>query len=167
MVDTAQALAYEFAPLTVTVERGRLAFFARATGQHDPVYSSLEAARAAGHRDLPVPPSFFFSLDLERPGPLGWLADLGVDLGRVLHGEQSFSYQALAYAGDTLLLRSCITDVAVKKGGALELLTRRTSVTRASVTGDSVTGDGVSRDEEPVAEAVSVIVVQHAVRSAA
>ncbi len=145
-VDAEKALAQECEPLVVTAERGRLAFFAQATGQSDPVYADVGVARAAGHRDLPVPPSFYFSLELERPDPFGWLAALGIDLRRVLHGEQSFTYHAMAYAGDTLTLRSRIVDVSVRKGGALELLTRQTSVTRGA---------------EPVAEAVSVIVVRH------
>ena len=88
-VDACKALAYRFEPLVVTAERGRLAFFARATGQADPVYADLAAAKAAGHPDLPIPPSFYFSLELGRPDPFGWLAALDVDLRRVLHGEQS------------------------------------------------------------------------------
>ena len=145
--DARKALAYKFEPLAVTVERGRLAFFARASGQRDPVYADLDAARAAGHPDLPVPPSFYFSLEMERPDPLGWLTALGIDLRRVLHGEQSFTYHAMAHAGDVLMLRSRITDVAAKKGGTLDLLTKQTSVTRGG---------------QPVTEAVSVIIVRNA-----
>ncbi|RZK69461.1 MAG: MaoC family dehydratase [Rhodococcus sp. (in: high G+C Gram-positive bacteria)] len=48
---------------TVEVERGRLSFFARATGQDDPIYTDPSAAAEAGHRDLPVPPTFLFCLD--------------------------------------------------------------------------------------------------------
>jgi acyl dehydratase len=145
-VDVSAALAYRFEPLEVTVERGRLALFAKATGQTDPVYSDPGAAKAAGHRDLPVPPSFYFSLDLERPDPFRWMADLSIDLDRVLHGEQSFTYHAMAYAGDVLTVQSCLVDVAVKKAGALELLTRKSVVTRAT---------------ELVAEAVSLIIVRN------
>ena len=75
-VDRVKALAYQFEPLVVTAERGRLAFFARATGQADPAYADLEAAKAAGHHDLPIPPTFYFSLELERPDPFGWLTAL-------------------------------------------------------------------------------------------
>jgi N-terminal half of MaoC dehydratase len=145
-VDARKALACQFEPLVVTAERGRLAFFARAIGQTDPVYADLNAAKAAGHPDLPIPPSFYFSLELERPDPFGWLTALDVDLRQVLHGEQSFTYYALAHAGDVLTLRSRITNVAVKKGGALELLTKETSVTR---------------DGQLIAEDVSVIVVRN------
>jgi hypothetical protein len=98
-VDRDKAMACHFDPLIVTVERGRLGFFAKATGQRDPVYAELPAAVAAGHPDLPVPPSFYFSLELDRPDPFGWLTALGIDLRRVLHGEQSFAYHAMAHGG--------------------------------------------------------------------
>lgn len=143
--DEAKARTYVFEPVTVTVERGRLAFFARATGQANPVYTDLAAARAAGHQDLPVPPTFFFGLELERPDPFGYLAALGVDLRHVLHGKQSFTYHALAYAGETLTLRSRITSVTVRSGGAMVLLVKTTDITR---------------DGEPVAEASSTIIVR-------
>ena len=38
--------------LANTVDRSRLRLFAKATGQQDPTYVDVEAARAAGHRDL-------------------------------------------------------------------------------------------------------------------
>ncbi len=40
------------------MERGRLRMFAAAIGETDPIYTDVEAARAAGHPDLPVPPTF-------------------------------------------------------------------------------------------------------------
>ena len=47
-IDADKAKAYAFEPVVVTVERGRLALFARVTGQGDPVYTDVAAARAAG-----------------------------------------------------------------------------------------------------------------------
>ncbi|WP_020672096.1 MaoC family dehydratase N-terminal domain-containing protein [Amycolatopsis nigrescens] len=114
----------------VDVERGRLRFFAKAIGETDPVYVDLQAAGAAGHRDLPVPPTFFFGLELQGPDSFGWLGDLGVDLRRVLHGEQEFHYHALAYAGDHLRFSSRITDSYSKKAGALDFLVKETDVRR-------------------------------------
>jgi hypothetical protein len=87
-IDVERARALRLPPITVTVERGRLAFFAKATGQADPVYSDLDAAKAAGHPDLQVPPTFFMSLELEAPEPFGFLTGLGIDPRRILHGEQ-------------------------------------------------------------------------------
>ena len=118
------------APVDVTVDRGRLRLFALATGQRDPLYTDPAVARAHGHPDLPVPPTYLFGLELEQPEPFAWLTGLGVDLRAVLHGSQGFEYVAMAYAGDTLTAVSTVTDVYSKKGGALEFVERRTDVTR-------------------------------------
>ena len=140
------AVGRSTAPVTVTVERGRLRLFAKATGQADPLYTDLEVARAQGHPDLPVPPTYLFGLELEQPDPFAWITELGVDMTTVLHGTQTFSYDALAYAGDTLTVRSSLTGLQDKKGGAMQL------VERSSV---------VSRGDEQVATLTQTIVVLH------
>ncbi|MEU6578911.1 MaoC family dehydratase N-terminal domain-containing protein [Streptomyces sp. NPDC046805] len=145
-IDTEAARRLPLDPITVQVERGRLRFFASATGQTDPVYTDLDAAKQAGHPDLPVPPTFFFSLELEAPDPFGYLAALDVDLRRVLHGEQSFTYHRPAHAGDTLTLQPRMVDIYSKKGGALEFLVKQTDITCGG---------------QLVAEAQSVIVVRN------
>lgn len=117
-------------PVTVTVERGRLQLFAKSIGQTDPLYVDVDVARAEGHPDLPVPPTFLFGIELERPNPFGWVEDLGIHMPSVLHGSQSFDYRSMAYAGDVLTAVSTITDVYEKKGGALELIDRVTDITR-------------------------------------
>ncbi len=91
--------------------------FARAIGEDNPVYTDDNAARAAGHRDLPVPSTFFFSLALETADPFAYLRVLGVDLRYVLHGEQQFTYHQMAYAGDALVLQDRITDVYDRRNG--------------------------------------------------
>jgi len=120
-----------FAPFTVEVERSRLRFFAKATGQTDPVYLDDEAARAAGHPALPVPPTFLFCLEMEAPNPAAIRETLGLDLGRILHGEQGFTFHRLAHAGETLTFRQRIADIYDKKGGALEFIVRQTEVDNA------------------------------------
>lgn len=133
MVIPPSAVGSSTPPVTVTVERGRLRLFAKGTGQTDPLYVDVETARAQGHRDLPVPPTYLFGLELEQPDPFAWLRELGVDLNAVLHGSQSFSYDALAHAGDELTVQSTITDVYEKRGGALQLIERRSLITRAGL----------------------------------
>ncbi|TDC54258.1 MaoC family dehydratase [Actinomadura sp. KC345] len=124
----ASVIGMEIPAVTMPVERGRLRLFAKATGQTDPVYHDVEAARAAGHPDLPVPPTFFCALQNERPDPFDWLTAIGVDLGDVLHGEQGFTYHSMAHAGDVLTARGRIEDVYSKKGGALQFIARTTVV---------------------------------------
>ncbi|GAA2423497.1 MaoC family dehydratase N-terminal domain-containing protein [Actinomadura vinacea] len=146
MAIDAGAIGTELPIVESTMEARRLRFFAKAIGETDPVYSDLEAARAAGHPDLPVPPTFLFGIELERPEPFGFLTDLGVDLRRILHGTQSFVYHSTAHAGDTLIARPRIADVYAKKGGALEFVVKETAV--AAV------------DGSPIADLSTVIVVR-------
>ena len=134
-----------------TVDAARLRLFAQAIGETNPIYVDADAARAAGHPDLPVPPTFLFGVELENPEPFGWLTPLGVDLRHVLHGDQSFEYSSIAHAGDTLVAAPTITDIYAKKNGALEFIVKTTTVTRA--------------DGSAVAELVSTIVVRHPVVS--
>lgn len=133
-------------PVTVTVERGRLQLFARAIGQTDPLYVDVTAAKAEGHPDLPVPPTFLFGLELEQPNPFGWLQDLGVAMPTVLHGSQAFDYRAMAYAGDVLTAASTITRVYDKKNGALEFIERVTHITRDGETIAILSGTTVVRN---------------------
>lgn len=118
----------ELPPFQVEVEKGRLRFFAKATGQTDPVYIDEAAARAAGHPSLPVPPTFLFCLEMESPNPAAIRDLLGIDYRSLLHGEQGFSYHAMAYAGDTLSYQQRIDDIYDKKNGALEFVVRKTRV---------------------------------------
>ncbi len=122
-----------YPPHAVEVERGALRFFALATGQSDPVYTDLDAARRAGYPDLPVPPTFLFCLDMLRPDPWSYVGELGVDPRTILHSGQSFAYHAMAHAGEALTFESGLSDVYQKKGGALTFIARTTDVTRAGV----------------------------------
>jgi acyl dehydratase len=132
---------------TLTVDASRLRFFAKAIGETNPLYTDVEAAKAAGYADLPVPPTFLFSIELENPEQFRWVVDQGIDPRFVLHGEQSFTYHSIAHAGDTLTATPRIVDVYSKKGGALEFIVKNTAVTRA--------------DGSAVADLETVIVVRN------
>jgi acyl dehydratase len=121
-------IGHQLPPFQVEVEKGRLRFFGKATGQTDPVYIDESAARDAGHPGLPVPPTFLFCLEMEAPNPAAIRELLGMDYRSLLHGEQGFSYHAMAYAGDTLTFRQRIEDIYDKKNGALEFVVRKTRV---------------------------------------
>ena len=142
-----QYIGHTLAPFEVDVEKGRLRFFAQATGQTDPVYLDEAAARAAGHPGLPVPPSFLFCLEMESPDPAAIRKLLGLDYRRLLHGEQGFSYHRMAYAGDRLRFEQRIDDIYDKKDGALEFVRRLTRVS--------------NQRGEPVADLRSVTVMKN------
>lgn len=127
MIDR-QYIGHTLPPFEVDVEKGRLRFFAKATGQSDPIYADELAARDAGHPGLPVPPTFLFCLEMDAPDPAAIRKLLGLDYKRLLHGEQGFSYHRMAYAGDRLRFEQHIADIYDKKGGALEFVLRTTRV---------------------------------------
>lgn len=146
-IDSA-VIGSELEPTHLTVEAGRLRFFAKAIGEANPIFFDDAAASAAGHRALPVPPTFLFAIELERPDPFDWIVRLGIDVRSVLHGEQEFVYHSVAYAGDVLTARPKIVDVFTKKAGALEFLVKETAVVRA--------------DGQPIADLKTVLVVRNA-----
>lgn len=120
-------------PRHIDVEKGQLKFFAHATGETNPIYFDEDAARAAGHPALPAPPTFVFSLALGAPPTKGnLLGDMGVDMHRILHGEQSFTYYQPLYAGQTITLTTTTSDIYEKKGGALEFIVQDTKATNAA-----------------------------------
>lgn len=122
-------IGHSEAPLIVDVEKGQLKFFAKATGETNPIYTDEAAAKAAGYAALPAPPTFCFSLGLAKPDPFAKYIEMGIDLGKLLHGEQNFEYLEPVCAGDTITLRDEITDIFEKKGGALEFMVTETTAT--------------------------------------
>ncbi len=128
MIDRSH-IGREFGAHTADIEKGRLRFFAKATGETNPIYFDEEAAKAAGLPTLPVPPTFLFSMDMEVPDPFEILSVMDVDLGKILHGTQEFNYFKDVYAGDTISFKSEITDIFDKKGGALEFIVKKTEAT--------------------------------------
>ncbi len=117
-------------PRTVDIEKGFLKFFAKATGETNPIYFDDEAARAAGHPAIPAPPTYLFSLALGAPAKRGDVFDpengIGVDMRRVLHGEQKFTYHRPIHAGNRLTLTTTTRDIYSKKAGALEFVVQDT-----------------------------------------
>ncbi|WP_088278915.1 MaoC family dehydratase N-terminal domain-containing protein [Ideonella sp. A 288] len=140
-------IGHRLAPFTVPVEASRLRLFAKAIGETRPEYLDEAAARAAGFAGLPVPPTFLFCLEMDAPDPGALRTLLGIDIARILHGEQRFRYHAMAHAGDTLTFEQRIADIYDKKGGALEFVVRETRVT--------------NHRGEPVAELDCVTVVRN------
>ncbi len=129
------------------IERSRLKFFAKAIGETDPIYTDEAAARAAGYPDLPAPPTFLFAAELDSGASFEMIDQLQIPLAKLLHGEQGFSYFRPACVGDTVTVRSTITDIYDKKNGALEFVVKVSQAT--------------NQHGEKVAELRSVIVCRH------
>lgn len=120
----------EYPPYAVTVERGKIKEFARALGDLSPFYLDDAVGRASEWGDIIAPPTFP-TVFREDSGTL--LRDLGVDISRLLHGEQEFEHVKPIRPGETYLCRSKIVDVYEKTGrsGPMAFVVRETAVTDA------------------------------------
>ncbi len=114
-------------PQTVTIETGQLRFFAKATDQRDPIYFDEDAAKAAGYRGLPAPPTFAYSLLLAVPDQVRMALEcVGADMRYILHAEQGFRNHGMMFGGDQITLTTEILDLYERKGGALFFIVQRT-----------------------------------------
>ena len=123
-------LGKESAPFVVTVERGAIKAFARAIGDLNAVYLDDAVGRASEWGDVIAPPTFATSFR-DEAGARAFLAELGVDISRVLHGEQEFEIHRQMRPGETYLCRSKVVDIYEKSGksGAMAFVVRETTIT--------------------------------------
>ncbi len=116
-------------PTAITVEAGQLRLFNKAVGEDRSIYVDEEAAKAAGFRSLPAPPTFATCLDSLAPETGPSFEDLGIDYRYLLHGGESFEYFAPMCAGDVITIETTVTNMYEKKGGALEFAEFETTFT--------------------------------------
>ena len=121
----------EYPPFPVTVERGRIKDFAQALGDPNPFYINDAVGAASPWGDVIAPPTFSISFRDEAADSGALLRDLGVDISRLLHGEQEFEIHRQLVPGETYLCRTKVLDVYEKTGrsGPMAFVVRETAVT--------------------------------------
>lgn len=99
--------------------------FARGVGYTDPVYFDIDAAKAAGYRNLPAPPTYAgipvfipSKCDPVYGAPAGG-ARVNHGLKNVLDGGTEFTYVRIPVAGETLMQSSKVVDLEVKSAKSL------------------------------------------------
>jgi acyl dehydratase len=135
-------------PFEVEIEKGRLRLFAKAIGETRPIYTDDAAARASGYRGILAPPTFAFCLGADDPNELDYLHELGIPMGRMLHGEQQLTLVEPICAGDRVRVTRRVRDIYDKKGGALEFIVFESRVHDAA-------------DDRLLATADSILVVRN------
>ena len=126
------------------VGREKIAEFATALGDPDPVHRDPAAARAAGHPDVIAPPTFAIVLSLGAGNVVLDDPDVSIDYSRVVHGEQRFPHHRPIRAGDRLVATATVDAVRTVAGN--DMLTTRV---------DLATEDG-----EPVCTTRSMLVAR-------
>ena len=115
-------LGMEFPPYTYVVEKGKIAEFAMAVAQKDsqaevnPVYVDSEAAKKEGYKDVIVTPTMQTCFALWAGGGLMRVIQaLGIDLGRLLHGEEEYEYYGEINPGDVVTGKSKVVQMYDKE----------------------------------------------------
>ena len=85
----------------------------------NPVHHEPDAARAAGYADVVAPPTFAVVVQEATLAQLLAEPDAGIDFSRVVHGEQSFTYDRPIVAGDELTATLTVTSVKTLGGNAM------------------------------------------------
>jgi acyl dehydratase len=141
---------YESSP-PFEIGRELVRHFSTAIGDVNPVSHDVDAARAAGHRDLVAPPTFLTTLTFRRPsGPIGD-PELGLDYSRVVHGEQRFELHRPVYAGDVVVATSTVAEIRdVGRNEMMKVVSEITTVEGerlATATNTMISRGTASRDE--------------------
>ncbi len=120
-------IGQSFPPFTIEVERGKIRELALAIGDDNPIYQSREEAQAADYPDVPLyptsPTTFTFWGNSKM---VSQIASLGINLMRVLHGEEEYEYLSPIYPGETLTGVMTLVDGKTRQGqggSSMDILT--------------------------------------------
>jgi len=110
------------------VERGKLREFCISIGETNRLYSDSEYARSQGFKDTPVPPTFQTVFQFWGY-PEIWedMTALGIDVSRLLHMKQNYTYHEPIYPGDVIKTDGEVADVKTGKMDIVSFRTRHTN----------------------------------------
>ena len=139
-----------FPPFNIEVERGKIRELALAIGDENPIYASKAEAQAAGYDDVPLYPTTptTFTFWGNRQG-IRQLVSAGINVMRILHGEEEYEYLAPIHPGDTLTGVFTIVDGKTRhgsSGSSMDIITTEIQYT--------------NQHDAPVLKARQVIVVR-------
>lgn len=115
-------LGMEFSPYTFEVEKGKIAEFAMAISQKEdkdqvnPLYVNREAAQKAGYQDIIAPPTFQTCFPTWAGGGiLPIIQKLGINIFKLLHGEEEYNYLGPIHPGDIMTGRAKVVEMYEKE----------------------------------------------------
>ena len=108
------------------VSRVKVAEFADAVGDPNPLFHDRAAAQAAGYPDVIAPPTFAVVVAMASSRTAVGDPGLGLNYAMVVHGEQRFDYSRPLHAGDVVTAQSTIS--AIREVGSITMLTTETQI---------------------------------------
>ncbi len=110
------AVGKEWDATTYQVGREKIKEYAAALGIGNPVHFDVEAARAAGFRDVVAPPMFAVVYSMRALAPAMFDPDVAMNFATMVHGGQEFQWGEPACSGDEITTSAKCLSIEEKLG---------------------------------------------------
>ena len=122
-----EAVGKRFPPVVYAVGREKVKEYAFAVGETDPLHIDVQAARAAGHRDVVAPPMFAVVYSAPAVAPAIFDPQVGLDFARMVHGGQEFRWGPLVVAGDEITTEASVKEISERAGNGFSVFETRST----------------------------------------
>ena len=110
------AVGKEWPATTYQVGREKIREYANALGIDNPVHQDVEAARAAGFRDVPAPPMFAVVYSSPALAPAILDPEVEMNFAAMVHGGQEFVWDEPACSGDEITTATKCLSIEERDG---------------------------------------------------
>jgi acyl dehydratase len=110
------AIGKQFRAFAYEVGKEKIAEYAHAVGEDNPVYFDRDSAKEAGFRDVPAPPMFAVVYSSGSVAPAIFDPDVGINFAMMVHGGQEFVWGEPVVAGDVITTETNVKDISEKGG---------------------------------------------------
>jgi len=110
------AVGKEWPSTTYQVGREKIREYANALGIENPVHFDVEAARAAGFRDVVAPPMFAVVYSSPAMAPAMFDPDVAMNFAAMVHGGQQFEWDEPACSGDEIRTTAKCVSIEERDG---------------------------------------------------
>lgn len=110
------AVGKEWPSTTYQVGREKIREYANALGIDNPVHLDVEAARAAGFRDVVAPPMFAVVYSSPAMAPPMFDPDVAMNFAAMVHGGQQFEWDEPACSGDEITTTAKCASIEERDG---------------------------------------------------
>jgi acyl dehydratase len=114
MAISTAAIGKTYPPSVYAVGREKVREYAVAVGEENPLHIDVEAARAAGYRDVVAPPMFCVVYCGVALGPAMFDPEVGIDFPKLLHSAQEFRWGPLVVAGDEIETTMTVKEISAR-----------------------------------------------------
>ena len=111
-----EAVGKTYPPTVYAVGREKIREYAFAVGETNPLHLDVEAARAAGYRDVVAPPMFAVVYSAPAMGPAIFDPDVGINFAMMVHGGQEFVWGPVVVAGDEITTTVSVQSIEERAG---------------------------------------------------